>query len=121
MDAKGLSAVVTGRASPWLTRAIDIRRVLSEGRRLSGDRITVSVLPGEVETRVGFASSRSVGGAVVRNRARRVMREAWRALGSRARGGHWVMVTARPGIAGAGTADVVRDLEALLTASGVIE
>jgi ribonuclease P protein component len=117
----GLSPVVTARPSPGLTRAIDIGRVLSEGRRFSGGRVTVSVLPHEGETHVGFACSRSVGGAVVRNRARRVMREAWREVSSRALEGYWVMVTARPAIVGAGTADVVPGLVAALTASGVIE
>jgi ribonuclease P protein component len=116
----GRSAVVTGRPSSGLTSQVDIRRVLSHGRRFSGGRLTATVLPREGETRVGFACSRSVGGAVVRNRARRVMREAWRALSDRAAGGYWVMVTARPAIVGAGAADVVPDLEAALAAAGVI-
>jgi ribonuclease P protein component len=111
---------VTARAAPRIKRALDVRRVLSHGRRLSGLRVTVYVLGVEGESRAAFACSRSVGGAVVRNRARRLMREAWRTLRPRAGGGYWVMFVARPQIVGARLHEVLPDVERALHRSGVI-
>ena len=42
---------------------------------------------------------RSVGGAVVRNRVKRQLRETWRELGDRVRPGHDYVLVARPGLA----------------------
>jgi ribonuclease P protein component len=57
---------------------------------------------------------------VVRNRARRLMREAWRALRPRVGDGYWVMFAARPEIVGAGFDDVRADAERTLNRAGVI-
>jgi ribonuclease P protein component len=71
-------------------------------------------------TRVAFVSSRSVGGAVHRNRARRLLREAWRSLLSRVREGYDVVVLARPDIRGARMQDVAAEMAEALQAAGVI-
>lgn len=116
----GLLPVVTPRAAPSIKRTVDVRRVMSQGRRVYGQRVTVFVLGVEGENRAAFACSRSVGGAVVRNRARRLMREAWRALRSRAGAGHWIMFVARHAIVGADLDDVLLDVERTLDRAGVI-
>jgi len=56
----------------------------------------------------GFAviAGRRVGGAVVRNRARRVLREAWRALAPRLAEEYRAVLVARPEIRGAKTGQV---------------
>jgi ribonuclease P protein component len=108
-------------ASQTLRRTPEIRRVMANGRRISGSRVVLYVLPEGSRTRAGFASPRAIGGAVIRNRARRLMKEAWRALGSRVGPGFEVMVVARPEIRGARLPDVVADLERLLHAAGVVE
>jgi len=79
------------------------------------------VLPEGSNTRAGFACPRSIGGAVIRNRARRLMKEAWRCCLSRVRQGNEVMVVARPEIRGANLHEVVKDLEATLAIAGVLE
>ncbi len=56
-----------------------VLRVLREGRRLDTPWATIYYLPAE-ETRLGFRAPRRVGKAVVRNRARRRLREALRQL-----------------------------------------
>ena len=117
--AVGFASVVMSRAAHGM-RSGDIRRVLSQGRRFTGRRVSVSVLALDVGLAAAFVSSRSVGGAVARNRARRLMREAWRALAERATGGHSVVVIARPEISGARLHDVVGDLEQVLARAGVI-
>lgn len=61
-------------------------------------------------SRVGLVVSRRVGGAVVRSRARRWMREAFRQQQGLLREPVDVVLVARPSLAGQSLATVVRDL-----------
>ncbi|GIU98866.1 MAG: hypothetical protein KatS3mg014_0482 [Actinomycetota bacterium] len=70
------------------------------------------VAPGRGD--VAFVAGRRVGGAVARNRARRIMRAAWRELAPRVPGGHDVVWVARASIRGAKTQDLVPEMEQLL-------
>ena len=51
------------------------------------------------EPRLGLAVPRSVGSAVVRNRVKRLLREAWRQLLPAVPPGHDYVLAARPGLA----------------------
>jgi len=64
--------------SARLRRASEIQTLFQQGNR--DERLSFVALwrPRERGRRVGFAVSRRVGGAVVRNRARRRLREAYR-------------------------------------------
>ena len=67
------------RASRLLRHA-DFQRVYQEGRRHFAAHLTVFYLfRGEGGPRVGFTVGRALGGAVVRNRMKRRLREAVRA------------------------------------------
>src|SRR6266508_4606083 len=72
------SRAVKGAAPSIMRKASAIGDVRRRGKRYEGGRVIVYVLPSEDWTRVGFVSSRSVGGAVVLTRARRLLRVAWR-------------------------------------------
>ena len=67
-----------------LLKHADFDRVYKQGRRHFSSHMTVFYLrQAEGEARIGFTVGRILGGAVVRNRVKRRMREAvrhWRAL-----------------------------------------
>lgn len=67
-----------------LRLARDFRAVLDRGRAVPGGECLVRVfLRAEGVARLGIASPKGMGGAVRRNRFRRLVREAFRALRSR--------------------------------------
>jgi ribonuclease P protein component len=69
---------------------------------------------------VAFVCSRRVGGAVARNRARRLMREAWRAVAPGLQGGFDIVLVAQPDIEGARMQEVLADVRAALMRAGAI-
>jgi ribonuclease P protein component len=64
--------------------------------------------------RVGVAASRSVGGAVQRNRARRLLREAMRPLLGQVASGQDILLVARAHIREASSSEVSAAVQALL-------
>lgn len=66
--------------------------------------------------RIGLSVTKKIGGACVRNRAKRILREAWRAIEreGQLRTGYLVVLAARSEIVGKKTADVERELRAAL-------
>lgn len=80
----------------------------------------VFLAPGAGPSRAAWVAGRLVGGAVARNRARRLLREAWWRLASRVAEGHDLVLVARQPLEGAKSPDVVREIEALLTEAGVM-
>ncbi len=73
MAAQGLTA------AERIRRRQDFERVYATGTRISGRLMTVFVLSNGLTTpRLGVAATRKLGGAVERNRARRLAREVFR-------------------------------------------
>jgi ribonuclease P protein component len=83
--------------SARLSRASEFARLKREGASFHGKLIVLSVLKAEpeTETRIGLITSRRVGGAVVRNRVRRRLREIVRALLPQMRRGLHLVIVAR--------------------------
>jgi len=98
---------------------VDVRRVVRAGSRRNGTLMVVYVVPGQQLTRAAFVCGRRVGGAVVRNRGRRLLREAWRTLAARVQGSFDMVFIARPEIRGAKTQDVIADMDRALVSAGV--
>jgi ribonuclease P protein component len=102
----------------------EIERMFDRGERAAHPLLVVLTLESEPGRgpggRVAFIAGKKLGGAVVRNRAKRVMREAVRRAG-----GPWprrdVALIARPGLLHASPRDIDRALGRLLGKLGVTE
>lgn len=98
-----------------------IGAVLRGRRKRAGQRLVVHVLErdDDLPARLAVVASRRVGGAVQRNRAKRLLREA-------ARTRAWspgldVVLVAREACAHSVLAEVVRELEAAVQALGIAD
>lgn len=69
---------------------------------------------------LAVVAARRVGGAVERNRARRILRAAWRQVAPQVMDGMDVVLVAREAIRGARTQDLVAEMTELLPAAGLV-
>jgi ribonuclease P protein component len=99
-------------------RSRDVRRVLAEGRPAHGRLVVLFVAPGSRDA--AFIAARRVGGAVQRNRARRILREAWRQASAQGVEGSDVVLVAREAIRGAKTQDLVAEMNELVARAGSV-
>jgi ribonuclease P protein component len=91
--------------------------VFDHGRPVHGERVVLFHAPGSGQT--AMVATRRVGGAVERNRARRILRAAWRDVAPEASEGYDVVLVAREAIRGAKTRDVVVEMSDLLHRAGM--
>lgn len=99
----------------------DFERVRREGRSWSHRLLVLVACPNASDwTRVGVAAGRRVGSAVVRNRAKRLLREAMRQVDPRVRGGWDLILIARAAIAPVQMQDVAVALESLLRQADLV-
>ena len=104
-----------------LRRSGDVRRVYDEGRSWAHPLLVLIGRPNEMGlSRVGVTASRKVGGAVERNRAKRLLREAARHLYPRFEREGWdIMLIARPKLIEAREQEVEEALASLLDRAGL--
>ena len=93
-------------------RAAQVRRILRRGKPFNGSLVVLLLAPGTGEAAV--VAGRRVGGAVQRNRARRILRAAWHEVAPQVGNGYDAVLVAREAIDGARTQDLVADMTELL-------
>jgi ribonuclease P protein component len=85
-----------------LTRSEDFKRVRRSGKSYAHPLVVLIVQKGDQpRVRVGVAAGRTVGTAVLRNRSKRLLREAIRPLLPNIASGLDLILIARPGLASA--------------------
>jgi ribonuclease P protein component len=103
-----------------LVSRAEFSRVYREGRRYAGAILAVYVRPTEAGRRVGVTSGRGLGGAVVRNRAKRRLREAYRRIEARLCPTGDIVLVARSGAVAAGFTEIMHEMEALCAAGRLL-
>ncbi len=114
------SGVTGGKSRGGSSDSVEFGRVYREGRRFSGAAVVLYVRPTEGRRRVGITTGRRFGAAVVRNRAKRRLREAFRRLEGRLRDhGDLVLVARAPALTAPFDA-IVSEVERLCAASQML-
>ncbi|HZA26830.1 MAG TPA: ribonuclease P protein component [Actinomycetota bacterium] len=109
------------RNSPLKLRGTrDVQRILRWGSAARSKRVVVYLARGSGPPRAAWVAGRKVGGAVARNRARRLLREAWRELFPRVGEGWQAVLVAREAISGAHAQEIVEEVGELLRRAGVL-
>ena len=105
-----------------LRKNLDFQRVRREGRSWAHPLLVLCALRNDLGySRFGFSASKRVGGAVVRNRVRRLMREATRLRQAMIADGWDVVIIARQPMREANFYQVDRAVEQLLRRAGLLK
>jgi ribonuclease P protein component len=101
----------------------DFARIRQAGRRLAHGTLVANwaVLPVGTTSRVGVITSRKVGNAVERSRARRLLRESFRRHQHELAGPLDMVLVARPSIAGKTFAQVEQDFLTAARKAGFLQ
>jgi ribonuclease P protein component len=104
-----------------LTRPQDFAALQSDGTIRSHPLLSIRFLRTDLDTtRFGLSTGRKLGGAVIRNRVRRRIREVLRVMAPAFQPGWDVLVIARPGIVDADHLTLVGALRRVLARGGVL-
>jgi ribonuclease P protein component len=113
-------AVTSMRKELRLRRRRDFDAVFQQGRAWHNELLVLRSLPNALEhNRYGFVTGKRLGGAVIRNRLRRRLRESIRVLP--ALPGWDVVVSAKKPAAGATFQELNRSVVDLLSRAGIVD
>lgn len=104
-----------------LTRTTDFKRVRRMGRSYAHPLAILVAVRNDLEvSRFGVSVGKSLGGAAVRNRVKRRMREALRLLLASSAPGWDAILVARPPIVGADWSQLQETMAGLLQQAGIL-
>lgn len=104
-----------------LTRSTDFKRVRRTGKSYAHPFVVLVVQASEApRVRVGVTAGRAVGGAVQRNRAKRLLREAMRPLLPQIIPGWDLILIARPALSASSLLEIRQALTSLLHRAQII-
>jgi ribonuclease P protein component len=103
-----------------LRHGYEFRRVYEEGEKVPG-RLAVLYVRKAAARALGVVTSRRLGKAVARNRARRLLREAYRRNKARLNENMELVIVARRAMLGKRLAEVERELMAQFAAAGLLK
>lgn len=104
-----------------ITRNNDFRRAYRRGKSYVSPLLVTYALKNRLgETRVGITTSKKVGNAVVRSRARRVLRAAYRGLCAEVKPGYDLIFVARGRTPAAKSTQVQKHMERQLASAGLL-
>ena len=105
-----------------LKKNFQFRHVYQKGKSIANRHLVLYMVKNGTHdhNRLGISVSKKVGNAVQRNRSRRVIREAFRALAPRVRPGFDLVLVARGKTPYVKSTDVRRQLERQLQAAGLL-
>jgi len=97
----------------------DFKRVYSYGKKVVGMYLVLNFYQRAGCNRVGFSVSKKIGKAVVRNRIKRLLREAYRLNCEKIIEGYDLVFVARPRIVGKSFVEVQHEMINLLRKAGI--
>jgi ribonuclease P protein component len=122
MPAESPKHLRLGRASR-LQQSREFSRVRQQGKRLALGCLIANwhQLPDGAKPKLGVVTSKRIGGAVERSRARRLLRESFRQHQNELSQPVELVLVARPSIAGRGFAEVEKDFLTTLRRAGLLK